>query len=104
MSNRINDTNYIECSADKALDGQKTYQENGQANALCTTCSIAAAAWSDAQQWWQLNLQGKYLIGTIIVTGRMGMHITIFAPKSENVRTECLKIFIFTTGEINNTT
>jgi len=58
------------CSGDKSLDGQKTYQGDPD---LCTTCSVANAG-SGQQPWWQLDLQRKYLISTIIVTGRKGIH------------------------------
>jgi len=63
-------TNWTACSGDKALDGRKTY--TGSDSDLCLTCSISAAG-PDQLHWWQLDLQRKYLIGTIIVTGRMGI-------------------------------
>jgi len=65
---------YNACSGDKALDGRKTYEGND----VCSSCSIAAD--TGQPQWWELDLHGKRLIQTIIVTGRMGAYIIIRLP------------------------
>jgi len=62
------DGNWASCSEDRALDGRKTYIGID----VCSTCS-AMKAGPDNDLWWQLDLQRKYLIRTIIVTGRMGI-------------------------------
>jgi len=54
----------IPCSGDKALDGRKTYSGDD----VCSSCSMTAQ--KDPWPWWELDLQGKQLIQTVIVTGR----------------------------------
>ncbi|WAQ98743.1 hypothetical protein MAR_023116, partial [Mya arenaria] len=56
-------TTYNACSAEKAFDGEKKFNESQPS----CTCSVTN---NTSPRWWEMDLGSKYLIGSIVVTGR----------------------------------
>ncbi|XP_052791779.1 receptor-type tyrosine-protein phosphatase epsilon-like [Mya arenaria] len=55
---------YKSCSAEKAFDGEKIFQEP---ESSCT-CSVTGV--DEIPRWWEMNFGSKHLIGSIKVSGR----------------------------------
>ncbi|XP_052791763.1 multiple epidermal growth factor-like domains protein 10 [Mya arenaria] len=60
--NAYQSSTFSSCTADKALDGEKEY------NDLPCTCSVTAP--NESPRWWEMDFGSKHLIDSIVVTGR----------------------------------
>ncbi|WAQ98701.1 hypothetical protein MAR_023074, partial [Mya arenaria] len=63
----IQSSQYYNCSADKALNGEKIMY-----NETLPTCTCSVTQLKQFPRWWEMDFGSRHLIGSINVTGRSG--------------------------------